>query len=486
HGDLHKLFKHSERRTSESMCRIVTRAAKLNVTDREELLESYGLHNFEHFLWTFRHSDPYAAACYNLLHYFDGGKWGRHAWVLIKEYLQSGGLASKFNDYMNQFPRWRGLKHISSPTTIDYSEGQTFVDILKCALPCLVQLLPCNSCLVRLVRAMQKTRIMLGLSVTTRTRLDHLNDLEREYEGACNEVHDALGKDFNFLKQHSLSHAIEDFMSKGTSRNMNTRVGEGFQQEVEKMYQKTNGKNAEHQISVQDEREEAMARVKMAIDEWRKSQTDADLEASELATIPGASGHWKLGSPVPLVSTHPLEAERKTDPAFREFNMRLREYIAQYHPTSQVRLEQQIQVQQCKVIYVEYQSHVDWRSARDILRCNPQFHDAPRFDSVIYEDGNDSVAMGQFHFLLRCHLPGGATLDLAMVQPYGRSLWQPNTRTDRPIRSKLPLKSCHFISLEHIVRGVLLAPIFGGKDGMYYVVDCVDEGMYLRIIAVCI
>ncbi|KAJ7107586.1 hypothetical protein C8R44DRAFT_591534, partial [Mycena epipterygia] len=128
---------------------------------------------------------------------------------------------------MGQFPRWRGLKHIPSPTTIDYSEGQTFVDILKCALPCLVQLLPRNSCLIRIVRAMQKTRIMLGLS----------------------EVHDneALRKDFNFLKQHSLSHAIEDFMSKGTSRNMNTRVGEGFQQEVEKMYQKTNGKNAEHQ-----------------------------------------------------------------------------------------------------------------------------------------------------------------------------------------------------------------------------------------------
>jgi hypothetical protein len=63
------------------------------------------------------------------------------------------------------------------------------------------------------------------------------------------EVYNVFGKDFNFLKQHSLTHAIEDFMSKGTSRNMNTRVGEGFQQEVEKMYKKTNGKNAEHQAS---------------------------------------------------------------------------------------------------------------------------------------------------------------------------------------------------------------------------------------------
>jgi hypothetical protein len=32
---------------------------------------------------------------------------------------------------MAKFPRWRGLKNISSPTTIDYSEGQTFLDILK-------------------------------------------------------------------------------------------------------------------------------------------------------------------------------------------------------------------------------------------------------------------------------------------------------------------------------------------------------------------
>ncbi|KAJ7354436.1 hypothetical protein DFH08DRAFT_804345 [Mycena albidolilacea] len=83
------------------------------------------------------------------------------------------------------------------------------------------------------------------------------------------EVYNVFGKDFNFLKQHSLPH------------NMNTCVGEGFQQEVEKMYQKTNGKNAEHQIGLQDEREEVMARIKMTIDEWRRCQQDADLEDHE-------------------------------------------------------------------------------------------------------------------------------------------------------------------------------------------------------------
>ncbi|KAJ7211955.1 hypothetical protein C8J57DRAFT_1604410 [Mycena rebaudengoi] len=439
HDDLHKLFKCSDRRTSQSMQRVLTRAVNLNVTEREELLKSYGLHNFKHFLWIFNYSDPYAAASYDLLHYFDG--------------------ASRFND-MNRFPRWRGLKHIPSPTTIDYSEGQTFVDIVK--------LLPRDSCLVRIVRAMQKVRILLGLSVTTRIRQDHLNDLVHEYEDACNEVHEALGKDFNFLKQHSLTHAFEDFMSKGTSRNMNTRVGKGFQQEVE--------------IGLQDEREEAMARVKMAVDGWRRCQQDTDLEESERTVIPAASeissGHWTLGSPAPRVSAHRLEAERKSYPAFRDLNMRLRDYIARHHSTHQVRLEQKIQ---CKVIYVEYQSKVDWRSARDILRCNPHFHGAPRFDSVIYEDDDSSLAMGQFHCLFRCHIPGDSALDLAMVRPFRRTAWQPNTRTDCPIREILPLKSCHFIALEHIVRGALLSPISWGKDGMHHIIDCIDEDMYLRV-----
>ncbi|KAJ7079129.1 hypothetical protein B0H15DRAFT_859196 [Mycena belliarum] len=487
HDDLHKLSERFDRRTSESMKAVLARTKYLSATEREELLKSYGLQNFEHFLWTFDHSDPYAAAGYDLLHYFDGGKWGRHVWVTIKEYLQTNMLASKFNDYMNQFPRWRGLKHTPSPTTIDYSEGQTFVDILKCALPCLVQLLPRSSCLVRIVRVMQEIRIMLGLWVTFKTRLDHLQDLERKYESACNEVHKQHGKDFNFLKQHSLIHAIDDFVSKGTSRNMTTRVGEGFQQEVEKMYHKTNGKRAERQISLQDENEEAMARIKMAVDEWRQRQEDPDIEEDEHTLISAAndseavSGNWTLGSPEKRVSTHQLEAARRSDPAFRNFNLRLREYLACHHPSEQVRLEQQIQIEQCKVVYVAYQSKVDWRSARDILRCNSHFHNAPRFDCVIFETDDDPIAIGELQFVFRCHLPGGAALDLALVRPFRKTSWQPNTRTNCPIREKMATASCGFIALEHVVRGTLLCPIFGGKAGMHYIIDCIDEDMYLRI-----
>ncbi|KAJ7029674.1 hypothetical protein C8F04DRAFT_962637, partial [Mycena alexandri] len=130
---------------------------------------------------------------------------------------------------------------------------------------------------------------------------------------------------------------------------------------------------------------------------------------------------------------------------------------------------------------VNYQSKVDWRSARDILRCNPLFHGKPRFDSVIYEDDEDPLAIGQLHFVFRCHLPGDVALDLAMVQPFGRTAWTPKTLTDCPIRERLPLKNCHFIALEHVIRGALLCPMFWGKDRMHYLIDCIDEDMYLRL-----
>ncbi|KAJ7689710.1 hypothetical protein B0H17DRAFT_1202163 [Mycena rosella] len=350
----------------------------------------------------------YDAVGYDLLHYFDSGKWGKHVWPCLKEYLQTEKLASKFNDNMSQFPRWRGLKHTPSPTTIDYSDGQTFIDILKSSLPCLVQLLPRNSPFVRIVRVMDKLRIMLGLPVTTRTRLDHLDQLVREYEGASGGLYREFDKDFNFLKQHFLTHARRAFISKGTSRNMNTRVGEGFQQEVSKMYDKTNGKKC----GASDENEEPMARIKMAVDEWLKNQTDSDM------TLPNIG---------PSLST-----------GLRLKSAAIRSSATLTHGFG-IRLEQEIEIEACKVIYIDYQSTVDWRSARDILRCNPKFHDAPRFDSVMYDTDNDPLAMGQLQFMFRAHLPSGAKLDLATIRPFRKTSWQPKTQTDCPIQEQVPV-----------------------------------------------
>ncbi|KAK7059317.1 hypothetical protein R3P38DRAFT_2495841, partial [Favolaschia claudopus] len=398
-------------------------------------------------------------------------------WPLLKEYLKTNQLASRFNRRMEEFPRWRNLKHISGATNIDYSEDQTFVDILKSALPCLVQLVPSDSGFVQAIRALQKIQVMLGLDVTTHSRLQYLRELLVEYEKCTEKQTEKHDKSFNYLKHHFLSHAIQNFEDKGTSRNQNTRVGEGFQQEVSAMYQITNGKNAEHQMALIDENEETMARLDMHVDTWKKSQKVED----ELIPSPNPASrdHWSLGAPDKRISPYALESKEHKNPLFRNFNMKLREYLARHHPSHSIRLEDDLEILPCKALYVDFQSTVTWKSQRDVLRCNSSFHNRPRYDSVIYDAEDDPLAMGELALVFRCFLPNRHTLDLAMIRPFRSSTWHPKTRTDCPIRERK--SGVMFIALEHVVRGALLCPIFGASREAFYVIDCIDEDMFLRL-----
>lgn len=62
------------------------------------------------------------------------------------------------------------------------------------------------------------------------------------------KVSKEYGKSFDFFKQHYVSHIITDILQKGTSDNMSTRPGEGFQQEAAEAFEQTNMKNAEKQV----------------------------------------------------------------------------------------------------------------------------------------------------------------------------------------------------------------------------------------------
>ena len=61
-------------------------------------------------------------------------------------------------------------------------------------------------------------------------------------------VSQQYGKNFNFYKQHAISHVIEDIREKGATPNFSTRMGEGFQQEVAEAYNQTNKRNPDHQV----------------------------------------------------------------------------------------------------------------------------------------------------------------------------------------------------------------------------------------------
>jgi hypothetical protein len=98
------------------------------------------------------------------------------------------------------------------------------------------------------------------------------------------------------------------------------------------------------QICVLDENEEAMARLKMAVDEWRRGQVEVEeLDLIGPATL-DSPAHWKLGAPESQISSHGLESLNAGSPAFRGFNMRLREYLAHHHPLHALRFEDEIKV----------------------------------------------------------------------------------------------------------------------------------------------
>jgi hypothetical protein len=93
-----------------------------------------------------------------------------------------------------------------------------------------------------------------------------------------------------------------------------------------------------------------MAHIKMTIEEWMQSQEDSDVEKSERELITPVApnthlliGHWDLQIvPFPFTGAKPID--RQGDPSFRNFNIRLLEYIARHHTSESVRFEQEIKV----------------------------------------------------------------------------------------------------------------------------------------------
>ncbi|KAJ7146207.1 hypothetical protein C8R44DRAFT_897736 [Mycena epipterygia] len=465
---LSQLTKRFEHRTPAFMEVVLNQARRKHTKgEKEAVLRNSGIHDVKasnvffsfQILWEFANSDPYKATSYDTLHWTDGGN-------------------------LEDFPRWRGLKHISAATLIDYSEGQTFLDILKCILPCLVHLLPANSALVNALRALQQFRMLVGVHCSSQSRLALLNTFVREYEIACRGVHD---KDFNFLKQHYTSHAADDIRQKGTTNHMSTRTGEGFQQDVTRHYGLTNGKDAEHQMVRIDESEEAMARIDMIVADHKareKQQSeDSEDKANQLAPCIDKA-HWRLAAPDKKLTSRRFEAAMRSTAAgelFNGFDLGLREFLAAAYPDLQLAFEDVIMVQSFRAIHINFQSKVDWTAQHDILRCSPSFHGRPRYDCILYNADVDPLSFARTISLFRCKVPSGQYFDFAYVRGFKKSKWRPRTQW----------KGCQvveesgkpfFLSFDCVARGALLVHARGtARNNLYFPLDTVDDDMFFRL-----
>ena len=69
----------------------------------------------------------------------------------------------------------------------------------------------------------------------------------------------------------------------------------------------------------------------------------------------------------------------------------------------------------------------DWTEARDILRCNPNFHQRERYDCVNINDDTPGTSVAHLRSLLQCQLPSGKVVDIALVHAFAQNSWKPYT-----------------------------------------------------------
>ena len=97
--NLHSLSLSFKKRIIPLMQEALSKAqAAPNATQKEKILQSFGMRDIDHFLWKYRFCDPYAAASYDVLHFTDLGKFGKHIWPLLLKVLQDLRVAGQFNE----------------------------------------------------------------------------------------------------------------------------------------------------------------------------------------------------------------------------------------------------------------------------------------------------------------------------------------------------------------------------------------------------
>ncbi|KIJ47870.1 hypothetical protein M422DRAFT_248461 [Sphaerobolus stellatus SS14] len=179
-------------------------------------------------------------------------------------------------------------------TAVDFADDNNYRDILKCILPCIVDILPRDSVVVQAIRLCGIIRTIASLNPVSDEQIEYLEKCLPKYEAICLCLSLDLDKNYNYPKHHTLLHLTEDLRAKGS----------------------TIRKSRSLKI---DENQEAIAQIRTAVDIHDKLMEESVQEQNitdgdECPTPITSKDHWSLDSPLSsiLANKYELEhAERK-------------------------------------------------------------------------------------------------------------------------------------------------------------------------------
>ncbi|KIJ33594.1 hypothetical protein M422DRAFT_264356 [Sphaerobolus stellatus SS14] len=322
------------------------------------------------------------------------------------------------------------LDNPDPPSSLNFADGNSYRDILKCIIPCLTDILPSNSPDIHCFRLLGILRAIAGLHPVSEEHIKYFEGCLPKYEELCTRLSNEYNKNYNYPKHHFLMHLPWDLRSKASTDNYTTRPGEGFQQEVQQAYDQTIFRNTEPQMVRIGENQEAIARITMAVEHYDRSKEaliEEEIENDgEEAPIPVIEGdHWKLGSPLRRISAREWETVEAGHPAFRRFEARLIEFLDQFLPADD-RPTQPILLKHYQCIHIRYRSLENWQENQDILRCNPKFYGECRYDCVVIN--TEPISFGHIYGLFTCETPSKTRHDIALIGKFEATKWKPKTR----------------------------------------------------------
>ncbi|KAK7026997.1 hypothetical protein R3P38DRAFT_2527180, partial [Favolaschia claudopus] len=195
---------------------------------------------------------------------------------------------------------------------------------------------------------------------------------------------------------------------------------------------------------------------------------------------------WIFGSPLQYGDSRSYEdLHGGNNPIYRALDPRLREFLHSQFPDEYLTYEDTIMASVFQCVYIAYQSKDDWTNAEDILRCNSNWYNSgPRYDCVLFNSDQPGIACARIRSLIRCQLPSGRVVDLAVVQNMKPSKWRPKTSWDGCVVFEEEV-DLTFLLMDFVIRGALLAHAQGpsnSRRNFHYLVDVVDGDMFLRVL----
>ncbi|GJF00192.1 hypothetical protein PsYK624_164720 [Phanerochaete sordida] len=498
---------------------------------QEEASRDLGIRPLPSVMWLWPRTDPFKASSFDELHYFGNGVFGYHCLKELKTRMKDWTADGRaFNILLDEgvmkIPSWRNLTHFDRGfTQISFTDGSKYDDLAKVIVHGCYNVFPKDECLreytlMRLIRNYTFCKTLGGLEVHTEATLKMLEDAILDFGTILEEYEqfaetDLKPKDWNVIKVHLQKHIPRDVRLKGTLVSMTTKQSEKFHGPMRKRYlNRTNFKKVMQQLAKWDETFFAAAAIRESIHSWekmmkarRKELAKASKAKSQAENKPEGKPKGKeayrweqiyLGARESALTYDGFEKAHTDDPAYDKFRIRLNKFLRiflnvpdnrkdsewEHEPEDYkytVTLDKHKTLVPCRLLEVQYQSTVTWEITEDLLRCSPDFHEHPRYDTVLFQDTPGVYVFAQLVCIFICSTDGHR-LPMALVQPFQTSGRPSDIDMDfKLIRLKLQARDgCIFIPLRAVERGALLAQDSLQEDE-YVVVDTIDADMFLRI-----